>query len=90
LWLAVGLAMVVLAIVGLALILWRIGVSEHDEEMREDRRIERLLFRLIEGQQEMVKDQRETNRLLRQIVGELTPPPTHVADHFNIVSTKPR
>jgi len=84
------LAGVVLALVILALALWRYGVSEHEEEMREERRIERLLVRMLEGQDDLAKDQRETNRLLRKIVEELKPPPgPPVADRIQIRFTTP-
>ena len=84
-WLAVGLAGVVLALVGLALFLWRYGVSEHDEEMREDRRIERLLFRLLEGQIDVLRAQQDTNILLAELVKGKGP----VADAVQIAFTPP-
>jgi hypothetical protein len=87
-WGAVGLMVAVSAIIGLAIFFWRYGVSEHEEDIREDRRMERLMFRMLEHQVEMLKAQHTTNVLLAELVREGAPPP--VADHFDLVSTVPR
>jgi hypothetical protein len=87
LWLAVGLAGVVLALVILALALWRYGVSEHEEEQAELRRIERLEHRLLEGQQQMYT---VLLRLTTAVEALKPPPGPPVADHFDIVATTPR